>query len=81
MTHREITTEIGLPANCCAGHFPGRPLVPGVLQLLFVERALADAAAEYVLNFAGGCWVAAFLLFSVIYFPILTGPAKTTRNG
>lgn len=46
MTHRKITTEIALPADCCAGHFPGRPLVPGVLQLLFVERALADATAD-----------------------------------
>lgn len=46
MTRREIATEIGLPANCCAGHFPGRPLVPGVLQLLLVERVLRDAVGD-----------------------------------
>jgi len=40
MTARKIATGIELPANCCAGHFPGRPLVPGVLQLMLVERAL-----------------------------------------
>jgi predicted hotdog family 3-hydroxylacyl-ACP dehydratase len=46
MTPREIETEIELPANCCAGHFPDRPLVPGVLQLLLVERAVAEATGE-----------------------------------
>lgn len=46
MTPRELATEIELPANCCAGHFPGRPLVPGVLQLLLVERALIDVIGD-----------------------------------
>jgi predicted hotdog family 3-hydroxylacyl-ACP dehydratase len=48
VTPREITTEIELPANCCAGHFPDRPLVPGVLQLMLVERAVTEAIGESV---------------------------------
>jgi len=35
--------ELALPANACSGHFPRRPIVPGALQLVLIEEALAVA--------------------------------------
>ena len=46
MTARELTADLELPASCCAGHFPGQPLVPGVLQLMLAARALAPAIGD-----------------------------------
>ena len=42
-----------LPANACAGHFPGRPIVPGALQLVLIEEALAAATGESGLAVVG----------------------------
>jgi len=36
----KIEHPLTIPDNACEGHFPGRPLVPGVLQLQLVAEAL-----------------------------------------
>jgi 3-hydroxymyristoyl/3-hydroxydecanoyl-(acyl carrier protein) dehydratase len=45
------TREIAVDHPCFAGHFPGRPIVPGVLLLAEVVEALrADAATARLLG-------------------------------
>jgi 3-hydroxymyristoyl/3-hydroxydecanoyl-(acyl carrier protein) dehydratase len=36
--------ELELPASACDGHFPGRPLVPGVVQLVAVAATIGQVA-------------------------------------
>jgi predicted hotdog family 3-hydroxylacyl-ACP dehydratase len=42
----EVHVPLGTPL--CDGHFPGRPIVPGVAHLAFVARALTDQAGTPV---------------------------------
>ncbi len=45
-TNKQLFRKLELPANACAGHFPDRPLVPGVLQLILLAKALGAGIGE-----------------------------------
>lgn len=42
----ELTVELPASSPLFEGHFPGHPILPGVAQLAFVERALGAPLAE-----------------------------------
>jgi 3-hydroxymyristoyl/3-hydroxydecanoyl-(acyl carrier protein) dehydratase len=44
----QVELPLALPQNACNGHFPGHPLVPGVLQLQLVAEALGIGQASDV---------------------------------
>jgi 3-hydroxymyristoyl/3-hydroxydecanoyl-(acyl carrier protein) dehydratase len=43
-----LSGQLEVPADACAGHFPGNPVVPGVLQLILVEQFLGARIGDDV---------------------------------
>jgi len=85
-------TTLGMMARVALGH-TGRPLQPAkavawafaLINLATLARvALPLAAPRWYLTsiaLAGGLWIAAFLLFLVVYSPILIQPRVDARPG
>jgi len=70
------------------GH-SGRPLTAGkaetTIYLLIYAAMISRLAAgfggpDWMLDLAGGCWIAGFGLFSITYWPILTGPRIASKK-
>ncbi len=86
------TLVLGVMTRATLGH-TGRPLVAqrsiaiayGLVSLAALARVvnplLDDLAAEYALISAATLWTAAYLIFVIVYLPILTRPRVDGREG
>jgi 3-hydroxymyristoyl/3-hydroxydecanoyl-(acyl carrier protein) dehydratase len=66
--HLRHRVEIGVDHPAFAGHFPGRPMLPGVV---LVAEAMEAASAEPML--AGAIGLAPLLLVAKFLAPVLPG--------